>query len=300
MNKLKGIVATLSRPSSFNRARSVSFSSGAAEFVPFKPKIPKIFQVTDKDRESDENLMDLYGRWMRHFKRITTDIDEKNRRFQTFKDKVMRMDLEQHCILSMFSDSTREECANWLGCNLPPPTAQGQGTQGMNMGEWRAKAKLEGRDVETDEEMEQRLFGQVSSCSSAKFVPFKPKILESFQVTDKDRESEENLMDLYGRWMRHFGRITTDIDEKNRRFQTFRSKVMRMDLEQHCILSMFSDSTREECANWLGCKLPPPTAQGQGTQGMNMGEWRPKAKLEDRDVETHQGMERRLFGPVEL
>ncbi|RZC77433.1 hypothetical protein C5167_001582 [Papaver somniferum] len=156
MNKLKGIVATLYRPSSFNRATSMSFSSGA-NCNSGKSTILGRIQVTDKDLESEENLMDLYERWMRHYGKIRTDIDEKNRRFQTFKKKVMDMNLERHCILGMFSDTSREEYPNWRGCKLPSVEAE---SEGMSFEEWRARMS-EFPHEETYEEMERRLLGRV-------------------------------------------------------------------------------------------------------------------------------------------
>ncbi|KAI3929148.1 hypothetical protein MKX01_006384 [Papaver californicum] len=130
MNKLKGIGATLSRPLSFNRATSMSFSSvrDSAECISGKSTISGRIQVTDKDIESEVNLMDL------------TD-EEKNRRFQTFKKKVMN--LKHHRTLTIFSDTSREEYSNWLGCKLPRSLSS------------------EFPHEETYKEMERRLFGRV-------------------------------------------------------------------------------------------------------------------------------------------
>ncbi|KAI3990276.1 hypothetical protein MKX01_037615 [Papaver californicum] len=124
MNKLKCIGAILSRPLSFNRATSMSFSfvRDNAESISRKSTIPGRIQVTDMDIESEANLMDLYERWMRHTGKNKTD-EAKKRRFQTFKKKVMN--LKHHQTL-----------------------------------EWRAR-KSEFPHEETYEEMERRLFGRV-------------------------------------------------------------------------------------------------------------------------------------------
>ncbi|KAI3963691.1 hypothetical protein MKW98_021931 [Papaver atlanticum] len=70
--------------------------------------------------------------------------------------------------------------------------------------------------------------------------------IRRIHVTDKDRshESEENLMDLYQRC-----------------FQTFKEKVMNINLERHCILGIFTDTSKEEYPIWLGCKLPSLEAE---------------------------------------
>ncbi|KAI3991977.1 hypothetical protein MKX01_027703 [Papaver californicum] len=150
MNKLKGIGATLSRPLSFNRATSMSFSSvrDSAECISPKQTRPGRIQVTDIDRESDANLMDLYERWMRHTGKIRTD-EEKKRRFQAFKTKVMNMNLKNHRTLRVTAA---------VGPDHRPNTKSVWNM--LTLEEWRAR-KSEFPHEETYEEMERRLFGRV-------------------------------------------------------------------------------------------------------------------------------------------
>ncbi|KAI3843972.1 hypothetical protein MKX03_025644 [Papaver bracteatum] len=145
MNKLKGIVATLSRASSFNRATSMNFSS-VREFKSLTARM----EVTDKDLESEENMMDFYERWMRHTGQIRTDIEEKNRRFQNFKKNLMK----QRSV-GYFADTCKEEFTVMLGCNLPSIEVQ---RQMINFEDWCAKEELEGTDKATYEEMKRRMF----------------------------------------------------------------------------------------------------------------------------------------------
>ncbi|KAI3896075.1 hypothetical protein MKW92_033814 [Papaver armeniacum] len=88
MNKLKDIVATLSRPSSlgtFNRVASMSF--GSVRNSGGKSTVPARMEATDKDLESKENMMNIAG---------------------------------------MFSDTCEEEFTCMLGCNLPSIEVQSQ------------------------------------------------------------------------------------------------------------------------------------------------------------------------------
>ncbi|KAI3879324.1 hypothetical protein MKX03_031793 [Papaver bracteatum] len=74
------------------------------------------------------------------------------------------------------------------------------------------------------------------------------------QVTDKDKESEKNLMDLFERLMRHYGKSEL--------------KVMNMKFKRHCILIIFTDTSREEYPNWLGGKPPSLEAESRRLRGL--------------------------------
>ncbi|MCL7026694.1 hypothetical protein MKW94_020725 [Papaver nudicaule] len=50
----------------------------------------------------------------------------------------------------------------------------------------------------------------------------------SFEVKDKDLESEESMMDLYERWMRYMGKFRIDPLEKWTRFGIFMDTVTRI------------------------------------------------------------------------
>ncbi|XP_026403660.1 cysteine protease XCP2-like isoform X1 [Papaver somniferum] len=154
MIKLRDIVATLSRPSSlgtFNRAASMSFSS--VRNSGGKSTIPAWMEAIDEDLESEENLINMYERWMRHTEKIRTDIEEKNRRFQNFKKNVMK-----RRSAGIFADTCKEEFTCMLGCNLPSIEVQ---SQVMSFEEWCAKEELEGTNKVTYKEMERRFLGRV-------------------------------------------------------------------------------------------------------------------------------------------
>ncbi|OVA19904.1 Peptidase C1A [Macleaya cordata] len=48
---------------------------------------------------------------------------------------------------------------------------------------------------------------------------------EKLCIEEKDLESEENMMKLYERWMKHYGIFRIDPKEKNRRFKKFAKTV---------------------------------------------------------------------------
>lgn len=72
-------------------------------------------EIHDRDVESDETLLDLYGCWMTHYEQ-SRSLDEKNKRFVVFKEQVQyihsqnkRGGMAYKLGLISFSDMTRDE-----------------------------------------------------------------------------------------------------------------------------------------------------------------------------------------------
>ncbi|KAG5230254.1 vignain [Salix suchowensis] len=76
-------------------------------------------------------------------------------------------------------------------------------------------------------------------------------ITESFDLHEKDLESEESLWDLYEKWRSHHT-VSTSLDEKRRRFNVFRANVLhvhntnKMDKPYKLKLNKFADMTSHE------------------------------------------------------
>ncbi|RZC54666.1 hypothetical protein C5167_013526 [Papaver somniferum] len=62
-----------------------------------------------------------------------------------------------------------------------------------------------------------------------------------FEVKDKDLESQESMMDLYERWMTHFGIFRVDPLEKWTRFEIFKETV-----KKNRAANIFADGRRRE------------------------------------------------------
>lgn len=76
-------------------------------------------------------------------------------------------------------------------------------------------------------------------------------MVESFDFTEKELESEEGLWDLYERWRSHHT-VSRSLDEKEKRFNVFKANVMnvhstnKMDKPYKLKLNRFADMTNHE------------------------------------------------------
>ncbi|MCL7025546.1 hypothetical protein MKW94_015696 [Papaver nudicaule] len=161
MNKLKGLISTPRLPSlagNFNRGTLIHNGVGrdSPECVFGEPTQPGKFQVKDKDLESEDSMMNLYERWMRVFGIFRIHPEEKNRRFNLFKENV-----QISRSANMLSDMTLEEVirerTGFTICSVPYMNEEGSSTDSMTfpgktryqrgllgMKPWRAKKKRTG------------------------------------------------------------------------------------------------------------------------------------------------------------
>lgn len=79
-------------------------------------------------------------------------------------------------------------------------------------------------------------------------------VAKSFDLNEKDLESEESLWDLYERWRSHHT-VSRSLSEKNKRFNVFKANVMhiyetnKMDKPYKLKLNRFADMTNHEFKN---------------------------------------------------
>ncbi|KAA8533237.1 hypothetical protein F0562_033230 [Nyssa sinensis] len=86
-------------------------------------------------------------------------------------------------------------------------------------------------------------------------------LVQSFEFTEKDLESEDRLWDLYERWRSHHT-VSRDLGEKRNRFNVFKEnvkhvhKVNKMDKPYKLKLNKFADMTNHEFrSTYAGSKV---------------------------------------------
>lgn len=105
------------------------------------------------------------------------------------------------------------------------------------------------------------------------FFPFLTDSCSSFsvkfEVKDKDLESQESMMDLYERWMTHFGIFRVDPLEKWTRFEIFKETV-----KKNRAANIFADGRRRErCRSITGDHRHFFDSRKQSASGKVREEW---------------------------